>query len=80
MKEHECFQNSIIKRLEDQVSELLEFRGEMKANVKFIREAIEEIKNNHLKHINNKINTLLFTVLAGVFLALLTLMINGFLK
>jgi len=77
-EKHIC--NQVIENLEKRVNYLMEFKGEMKANVEFIKEAIEDIKNNHLKHINSKINALLFTVLGSVFIMIISLFIKLIIK
>jgi len=79
-EKHICHQNFVIENLKKQIDNLIEFKGEMKVNVEFIKEAIEDIKNNHLKHINNKINALLFTVLGSVFIMIISLFIKLIIK
>ena len=41
--------------------------------IKHISNDIFEIKTNHLKHLNSKIDALLFTVLGGVFIGIVML-------
>ena len=60
-----------IKRLEKQTDELIEFKGLVGGAMEFIKKELYEIKNNHLYHLNKKLNGLLFVVLASVFSAIL---------
>lgn len=65
MSDHDC-------RQEDKIQKLCEFKGATEAQVKTLFTMVQDIRDNHLKHINTKINALLFTVLAGVFIAILS--------
>lgn len=51
--------------------EIYEFMGATKTAIEGIHESIDSIKNNHLKHIDAKMNGLLFTVLASVIIAVI---------
>ena len=71
MNMHECFQRERISKLEDKTNKMCEFKGGVESDIKTIFNLIEDIKNNHLRHLNRKINALLFTVLGSVFATIL---------
>ena len=44
------------------------------------KDQLHKIINNDLKHVNDKLNTLLFTVLGGIFIAIAAAALNWFTK
>lgn len=66
-----CTQLERLSRLEKQTDDLIEFKGKVDANIEIIKSEISDIKNNHLYHLNRKINTLLFVVLSSVFITII---------
>lgn len=69
-----------LKRAEEQIDTLIEFKGETQAHLKHIMVDMTDIKENELRHLNKKINILLFTVLASVFASIIVLGIKAILK
>ncbi|RKY38607.1 MAG: hypothetical protein DRP75_04185 [Candidatus Omnitrophota bacterium] len=61
---HECMQDKTIK-------ELVRMSGEVEANIKILFKTIKEIKENDLRHLNAKIDAMLFSVLAMLIIAIL---------
>jgi len=62
---HECVQKERITRLEDKTLKDCEFKGSVEADMATVK--------GSLKDLHSKVNTLLFTVLASVFIAVITL-------
>jgi len=67
MDDHSCYQNGRLSRLEDKTNKLCIFQGSTESDIKTLFNIMEDIRDNHLRHLNNKLNVLLFTVLGSVF-------------
>ena len=61
---HEC-------KKEDAILKLTKFQGRTESDIDTIKLDLHEIKENHLKHLNDKLTGLLFTVLGSVFIAVI---------
>ena len=59
------------QKQDDNIKSLFEFKGSTEQSLAGLWSVIKEIKDNHLYHINKKINALLFTVLGSVFVAVI---------
>lgn len=70
MTEHNCKQEKTIK-------DLVEFKGSTESSLKTIFNLIEDIKNNDLKHLNMKLNALLFTVIATIFAGIIKILLEA---
>lgn len=75
---HDCIQTDRINKLEENTNEVLEFKGSTLSSLKSIFKSLDEIKNNHLHHVNIKLNALLFTVLGSVFVAVVVAVVSHF--
>ena len=64
MAEYDCKQ-------EEKIQKLCEFKGATESDIKTLFHLVTDIKENELKHINTKINALLFTVLGSVFVTII---------
>ena len=71
MPPHECYQEDRLLQVEGKANKLCEFKGSTESDLKTLFSMVKDIKDNHLKHINSKINALLFTVLGSVFITVL---------
>ena len=80
MDEHRCFQKDRIGVLEKDAKTLTEFKGSTESDIKTIFITLNDIKDNHLVHLNQKLNWLLFSVLGSVFVVVLVSAIKWFLK
>ena len=77
---HECYQAKRIELNEKNIDNLLKFQGGVEENIKTIFKILKEIKENEIKHLNMKINALLFTVLCSVIVLIITTAIKNFIK
>lgn len=66
-----CVQRDRIGSLEEKANKLCKFQGSTESDIKTIFNILDDIRVNHLRHLNQKINALLFTVLGSVFIAIL---------
>ena len=67
--EHDCIQNN-------KITSLCKFQGSTESDIKTIFKTLSDIKNNDLRHVNTKLNALLFTVLGSVFVAIIVIAIK----
>lgn len=63
---------------EQDAKKLYTFMGKTTEAIKGLRDDIKEIKENHLVHLNGKIDGLLFTVLGSIAVGTVALVIKMF--
>lgn len=69
MDDHNCKQ-------EDKIQKLCEFKGSTESDITTLFNMVKDIKDNDLRHINTKINALLFTVLGSVFVTVVVMAVR----
>ena len=80
-----AFIKDTFEMIQDQLSESVNKINDLPCDLhqekyKAIKDDLKTIKTNDLKHINIKINALLFTVLGSVFVAILVLLMSQLTK